>query len=289
MKKKALEEFERLIVPPGKKISLAKDYDPGFTGDIVKKEAAMSLLQKGVRRLAELQDMLYAQDRHALLIVFQAMDAAGKDGTIKHVMSGVNPQGCQVFSFKAPSAEELDHDFLWRCAKALPERGRIGIFNCSYYEEVVAVRVRPEPLEAQKLPAGRRGRRFWQGRFASINAFEHHLDRNGTKVVKFFLHVSKEEQRRRFLARLDDPAKEWKWSPADLRTRARFDDHMAAYEEAITATSTAWAPGTSSPPTTSTSCAPWPPASEALDLSYPQITAEQRQAIAQARRELRAD
>ena len=242
MKKKALEEFERLIVPPGKKISLAKDYDPGFTGDIVKKEAAASLLQKGVRRLAELQDMLYAQDRHALLVVFQAMDAAGKDGTIKHVMSGVNPQGVQVYSFKAPSPEELDHDYLWRSMKALPERGRIGIFNRSYYEDVLVVRVHPEILGAQKLPERDKGKGIWKRRFQEISHFEKYLEENGIHVLKFFLNVSKGEQKKRFLERIEQPEKNWKFSAADVRERAHWDEYMKAYEDVFNYTSTPWAP-----------------------------------------------
>ena len=242
MKKKALEEFERLVVPPGKKISLAKDYDPGFTGDIVKKEAATSLLQKGVRRLAELQDMLYAQDRHALLIVFQAMDAAGKDGTIKHVMSGVNPQGVQVYSFRAPSPEELDHDYLWRSMKALPERGRIGIFNRSYYEEVLVVRVHPEILGAQKLPERDKGKGIWKRRFQEISHFEKYLEENGIHVLKFFLNVSKGEQKKRFLDRIEQPEKNWKFSAADVRERAHWDEYMKAYEDVFNYTSTPWAP-----------------------------------------------
>ncbi len=193
--------------------------------------------------LESAQELLYADDSWSVLLVFQALDAAGKDGTIKHVMSGVNPQGCQVVSFKQPSQEELRHDFLWRCARQLPERGRIGIFNRSYYEEVLVVRVHPELLEAQRLPPGTGHRAgLWQERFEDINAFEHHLVRSGTKVVKFFLHVSKDEQRRRFLDRLDDPAKQWKFSAADLAEREHFDAYQLAYEQALTATSTPWAP-----------------------------------------------
>ncbi len=196
-----------------------------------------------MKRLAELQDLLYAHNRYSLLLIFQAMDAAGKDSIIKHVMSGVNPQGCQVFSFKHPSAQELDHDFLWRTTQCLPERGRIGIFNRSYYEEVLIVRVRPEILKAQSLPEGStRPPRLWAERFASINQLEQHLHRNGTRVVKFFLHLSREEQRQRFLARLDDPAKNWKFSAADLDERALWPRYMQAYREALAATSTPHAP-----------------------------------------------
>jgi len=218
-KKKTKEELDRLIVPPGRKISLAKDHDPGFTGKLVEKRDAAEMLQRGVRRLAELQDMLYAQDRHALLVVFQAMDAAGKDGTIKHVMSGVNPQGVQVYGFKAPSPEEMDHDYLWRSMKALPERGRIGIFNRSYYEEVLVVRVHPEILAAQRLPEDRKGNGIWKRRFQEINHFEKYLDDNGVHVLKFFLNVSREEQKRRFLERIEEPGKNWKFSAADVRER----------------------------------------------------------------------
>ena len=215
----------------------------GPIGRSSQKNVAEHDLDEFKKELESAQELLYADDTWALLLIFQAPDAAGKDGTIKHVMSGVNPQGCEVFSFKQPSTEELRHDFLWRCAKALPERGRIGIFNRSYYEEVLVVRVHPELIAQQHLPSGSEaGSRLWQRRYEDINTFEHHLHRNGTRVVKFFLHVSKEEQRRRFLARLDDPAKQWKFSPADLAERSHFDAYQQAYEEALTATSTSWAP-----------------------------------------------
>ena len=207
-----------------------------------KKQALVARLETLKGELGELQERLYAADRWSLLLIFQAMDAAGKDGTIRAVMSGVNPAGCQVYSFKQPSSEELDHDFLWRATKALPERGRIGIFNRSYYEEVLVVRVHPELLERQRLPAGRRTKRFWKDRYRSIVELERHLVRNGTVVVKFWLHVSKEEQRERFLARLADPEKHWKFSPGDVAERAYWDDYMAAYEDAIAATSTDEAP-----------------------------------------------
>lgn len=207
------------------------------------KEQYLQLLQAELNQLRELQNLLYASDRWSLLLIFQAMDAAGKDGVIEHVMSGVNPQGCQVFSFKHPSAEELDHDFLWRTMRALPERGRIGIFNRSYYEEVLIVRVHPEILAAQKLPQEEiGGDAFWQQRYESINEMERHLARNGTCVIKFFLHVSKEEQCRRFLARIDDPSKNWKFSAADVAEREHWDAYMEAYEDCITATSTKAAP-----------------------------------------------
>ena len=195
-----------------------------------------------VERLHELQRMLYAHDHHALLLVFQAMDAAGKDGTIRAVMSGVNPAGCQVFSFKQPSAEELDHDFLWRCARRLPERGRIGIFNRSYYEEVLVVRVHPEYLDAQRLPERPPLTELWQQRFETIRNFEEHLARSGMRILKFWLNVSREEQRQRFLARIDEPEKNWKFSEADVRERQHWDRYMQAYEEALCATSRPWAP-----------------------------------------------
>ena len=200
-------------------------------------------LRSFVDELAASQELLWANGTHALLVVLQAMDAAGKDGTIKHVMSGVNPQGCEVTAFKQPSAEELGHDFLWRAAKALPGRGRIGIFNRSYYEEVLVVRVHPELLaRGTAVPGKGPAKAVWRDRYEDINAFELHLHRNGTRIVKIFLHVSREEQKRRFLERLDDPAKYWKFSAADLAERGHWDDYMAAYEEALTATSTAWAP-----------------------------------------------
>jgi len=234
--------YDMLLVPPGKKISLKKDYDPGYTGELVKKKEAKELLAEGIQQLAEYQNMLYAQNTYALLIILQAMDAAGKDGVIKHVMSGVNPQGTQVYSFKAPSAEELDHTYLWRDFKALPERGRIGIFNRSYYEEVLVVRVHPEILEGQQLPPELKGKGIWKRRFEEINNFEEYLVNNGTVVLKFFLNVSKEEQKKRFLERIDLPEKNWKFSSADAKERQRWDDYQAAYEDMLNHTSTAHAP-----------------------------------------------
>jgi len=220
-----------------------KDFDPRATTGIHGKEHAEELLKKGIAEMAELQDMLYAQDRWAVLLIFQAMDAAGKDGAIKHVMSGVNPQGCQVSSFKQPSTEELDHDFLWRTALRLPERGRIGIFNRSYYEEVLVVRVHPEYLTAQRLPDDDAGSaKFWDRRLRSIRDHEAHLHRNGTQVVKFFLHVSPEVQRERFLERIEDPEKNWKFNRGDVEERAHWSEYMRAYEQAISATSTADSP-----------------------------------------------
>src|SRR5574341_1690845 len=221
-----------------------KDIDPGDTLKFTSedKPRAKEALAMGVEMLAELQDMLYAQDRWAVLLIFQAMDAAGKDGAIKHVMSGVNPQGCEVYSFKAPSSEDLDHDFLWRCMKCLPERGRIGIFNRSYYEETLVVRVHPEFLEKQKLPPDLITKNLWEERFQDIRRFERYLARNGVAVRKFFLHVSKQEQRRRFLERLEDPKKNWKFSASDTQERERWGDYMAAYEGMIRHTATQYAP-----------------------------------------------
>ena len=230
-----------LRVPPGKKIVLAKDYDPSFTAGFTDKQAAKTQLEHNTAALAEYQDILYAQDTYALLLIFQAMDAAGKDGAIKHVMSGVNPQGCQVYSFKAPSAEELDHDYLWRSTKCLPERGRIGIFNRSYYEEVLVVRVHPEFLDSQKLPASAR-KNTWRHRYEQINVFEKYLVENGIVVLKFFLNVSKEEQKQRFLARIDEAEKNWKFSGADVKERAFWDDYQRAYQGCLRHTSTEWAP-----------------------------------------------
>jgi PPK2 family polyphosphate:nucleotide phosphotransferase len=221
-----------------------KDVHPGDTAGLgdEAKPSAQEALEVGREALSELQDMLYAQDRWAVLLVFQAMDAAGKDSAIKHVMSGVNPQGCQVFSFKAPTSEELDHDYLWRCMKNVPERGRIGIFNRSYYEEVLVVKVHPEFLRGQKLPASLVGKKIWDQRYADIRAYERYLSRNGVLIRKFFLHVSREEQKKRFLERIDEPEKNWKFSATDVKERAYWKQYMAAYEEAIRETSTRDAP-----------------------------------------------
>jgi PPK2 family polyphosphate:nucleotide phosphotransferase len=221
-----------------------KDFDPGDTARLGPKDKAHAkeVLQSGVEALAKLQDMLFAQDRWSLLLIFQAMDAAGKDGAIKHVMSGVNPQGCHVTSFKAPSPEELDHDFLWRCSRNLPERGRIGIFNRSYYEEVLVVRVHPEFLESQKLPPARIDKDIWERRYRDIRAYERYLNGNGTIVRKFYLHVSRAEQKRRFLERIDEPEKNWKFAAADVRERGHWKDYMKAYEDAIRNTSTSDCP-----------------------------------------------
>jgi PPK2 family polyphosphate:nucleotide phosphotransferase len=220
-----------------------KDFDPADTAGLqMDKGEARELLQRGTAWLAEEQNMLYAQDRWSLLLVFQAMDAAGKDSTIKHVMSGVNPQGCQVSSFKQPSSEELDHDFMWRYVRHLPERGRIGIFNRSYYEEVLVVRVHPEILERQKLPTPLVGKRIWDERLADIARFEDYATRQGTKILKFFLNVSRKEQKKRFMDRLDEPEKNWKFSASDVKEREFWDDYMEAFEEAIQATASKHAP-----------------------------------------------
>lgn len=288
-------------VPPDTQVRM-KDQDTGWAqtkelqefGKAAVKERAQEILAESLTTLAEAQDLLYADDRYSVLIVLQAMDAAGKDGTIKHVMSGVNPQGCQVFSFKKPSAEELDHNFLWRYMRCLPERGRIGIFNRSYYEDVLVVKVHPELLEGQKLPPGKIGRSFWQARYEDINAFEKHLVRNGTVILKFFLNVNKEEQKRRFLERLDRPEKNWKFSTSDLPERGYWEQYMAAYEDAISATSTKEAPWYIVP-------ADYKWATRAiiadiitttlskLDLRYPEVTPEKRKALAEAKVKLMAE
>ena len=242
--KRARELAKPFRISKGKNFRL-KDVDPNDTLDFTKeadKPRAKEVLTMGVTALAELQDKLYAQDKWAVLLIFQAMDAAGKDGAIKHVMSGVNPQGCQVYSFKSPSAEDLDHDYLWRCMKCLPNRGHIGIFNRSYYEEVLVVRVHPQFLAKQKLPPKLVGKKIWEGRFEDIRNFEQYLARNGVVVRKFFLHVSKKEQKRRFLGRIDDPLKNWKFSSNDANERDFWDDYMEAYEEMFNQTSTEWAP-----------------------------------------------
>jgi PPK2 family polyphosphate:nucleotide phosphotransferase len=245
--KKLLKNARKLSEPyrvdDGKGFRL-KRFHPGDTGGLKSedKPRTKEALAQGIEALAELQDRLYAHDRWSLLLIFQAMDAAGKDSAIKHVMSGVNPQGCQVFSFKAPSAEDLQHDFLWRTTKCLPERGRIGVFNRSYYEEVLIVRVHPEILASQRLPLKLVTKRIWKHRFESIRDFELHITRNSVVVRKFFLHVSKEEQLRRFLARLEKPEKNWKFSPADVAERDRWNEYMSAYEEMIRETATKDAP-----------------------------------------------
>jgi PPK2 family polyphosphate:nucleotide phosphotransferase len=228
-------------VEDGKKFSL-KDFDPADTGKLHSKDDAKELLEKGIASLSELQEKLYACNKWGLLLIFQAMDAAGKDGAVSHVMSGVNPAGCQVYSFKSPSAEELNHDFLWRTSQRVPERGRIGIFNRSYYEETLIVRVHPEILKAEKIPPSLMTPEIWKQRFEDINCFEHYLSRNGILVRKFFLNLSKGEQKKRFLARLDHPEKNWKFSTGDIHERKYWDDYMKAYEDMICHTATGNAP-----------------------------------------------
>ncbi len=235
-------KIEKFVVPQGKKLNL-KTHKTDFTGNYTDKENAIDDLRKNIARLSELQDVLYAENKHAILIIFQAMDAAGKDSAIKHVMSGLNPQGTEVYSFKQPSLEELDHDYLWRSMRVLPSRGRIGIFNRSYYEEVLVVRVHPEILRFQQLPDKMRDdKNIWKKRYEQIRNFEEYLAENGVSVLKFFLNVSKDEQKKRFLKRINTPEKNWKFSASDAKERAFWDDYMQAYEDAIEATSTKAAP-----------------------------------------------
>jgi PPK2 family polyphosphate:nucleotide phosphotransferase len=282
-------------VTNGRKFRL-KDVNPGDTGPFKRgeKERARAMLQEGVQAMTALQDMLYAQDKWAVLLIFQAMDAAGKDGAIEHVMSGVNPQGCQVASFKAPSAEELDHDFLWRCQRHLPERGRIGIFNRSYYEEVLVVRVHPEILGRQKLPPDVVSGKIWKQRYEDIAAFEKYLSRNGVLIRKFFLHVSRKEQKKRFLERIDTPEKSWKFSTADSKERAFWKDYMTAYEDAIRATATEESPWYVVPAdnkwfTRSVVAAAVVDAMASLKLAYPAVGPAQQKELAAAKKLLLAE
>jgi PPK2 family polyphosphate:nucleotide phosphotransferase len=279
-------------VTDGKKFQL-KDINPGDTGELKSEDKARAkeALQTGIGALAQLQDILYAQDNWSLLLIFQAMDAAGKDGTIRHVMSGVNPQGCQVFSFKAPTSEDLDHDYLWRCVKSLPERGRIGIFNRSYYEETLVVRVHPEFLTSQKLPPEFVTKDIWEKRFQDIRAFERHLNRNGTAVLKFFLHVSKKEQQKRFLERLDNPDKNWKFSMNDAKERNFWDDYMEAYEETIRQTATENSPWYVVPAdnkwfTRVIVAAAIIDTLDSLKLKYPKVSTAKQKELAQVRKVL---
>ena len=286
-------DTSRFRVRPGEEVNLRR-YDTADTSPFRNRRKAAARLQRGIERLASLQEKLYAQDRWALLIVFQAMDAAGKDSAIKHVMSGLNPQGTQVCSFKRPSDEELDHDYLWRTSKALPERGRIGIFNRSYYEEVLIVRVHPEVLGRQKLPPALVTRRLWRDRYEDINAFERYLTRNGTLIRKFFLHVSREEQRRRFLARLDEPAKQWKFEAADLDERDRWGDYVQAYEQMLMRTSTKYAPWYIVPAdhkwfTRLVIAELVVEALQSLGLAFPAVAKPQLEALAEARRRLESE
>ena len=280
--------LKHIMVPPGHKISLRKDYDPEFTAGFKDKKDARKKLEQNIAELAEYQDILYAQDTYALLLIFQAMDAAGKDGAIKHVMSGVNPQGCQVYSFKSPSAEELDHDYLWRTNKVMPERGRIGIFNRSYYEEVLVVRVHPELLDHQKIPPMAR-ENIWKRRYEQINNMEKYLSENGVVILKFFLNVSKEEQKKRFLERIDQPEKNWKFSTADAKERAFWDDYQQAYEDCLNRTSTEWAPWFAVPAdnkwfTRLTVSEIVVRTLKRLNLRYPEVSEERRQELLEIRK-----
>ena len=289
-RRRIAELIEPFRVTRGKGFSL-RDYDPDDSLDIATKESADDLLRQGVLQLARMQDKLYAQDQWGVLLIFQAMDAAGKDGAIRHVLSGVNPQGCQVFSFKAPSAEERDHTYLWRSMKALPERGRIGIHNRSYYEEVLVARVHKEILAAQQLPERLKGHGIWKRRFREICDFEQYLCDNGTVIVKFFLHVSKDEQRRRFLARIDEEDKNWKFSVGDAKERAFWDDYMEAYEDMLEHTSTPHAPWYVVPADNkwftrlAVAAILWQTMAD-LDLEFPKVTDEKKKELQEVRRML---
>jgi PPK2 family polyphosphate:nucleotide phosphotransferase len=294
-----MKDLERQFrVKPGKRLRL-KDHDSAWAGgedysqlkSAELKDRAKEIIEKNLEELGDAQERLYANDVYSVLIVLQAMDAAGKDGMIKHVMSGLNPQGCQVFSFKRPSDEELDHNFLWRYSRCLPERGRIGIFNRSYYEETLVVRVHPEILERQKLPPGKRGQGFWDDRYDDINRFERHLERNGTLVLKFFLNVSKKEQKKRFLERLENPEKHWKFSEADLKERAFWDQYQEAFEDTLSHTSTKWAPWWVIPADNkwvarAVVSAVLVNSIRGLGLKRPEVSTEQLAALGKARRQL---
>ena len=290
--------IEMCRVPDGTKVKL-KDYDPAWAGDKdipkgERKEIAREALTEDTSELARAQEILYASDTWSILLIFQAMDAAGKDSTIKHVMSGVNPQGVDVRSFKHPTPKELDHNFLWRYARALPERGRIGIFNRSYFEDVLIVKVHPELVIPQRIPGAKINKSFWEHRYDDINNFERHLTRNGTLILKLFLHVSKDEQRKRFLERLERPEKHWKFSPTDIAERGYWDDYMAAYEDAISATSTKWAPWYIVPAdhkwvTRAIVALVIVDAIRMLDLDYPEVTPEMMVEIEKAKKQLESE
>jgi PPK2 family polyphosphate:nucleotide phosphotransferase len=286
--------YKLFQVPPGKTVSLQEDHDPAYLPKGLDKLQGEKILQAGVGRLSQLQDILYAQNTYSILIIFQAMDAAGKDGTIKHVMSGINPQGCQVYNFKTPNSEDLDHDYLWRYSRCLPERGRIGIFNRSYYEEVLIARVHPEILDRQQLPMIPKGKKLWPQRFQEINQFEQYLTNNGIVILKFFLNISKAEQKKRFLKRIDTLEKNWKFATGDLEERQYWNDYQKSYEEVFRHTST--------------EVAPWyvVPADrkwytrllvadiisqrlEALDLKYPKVSQEHLIFLQEARQRLEAE
>jgi PPK2 family polyphosphate:nucleotide phosphotransferase len=299
-----MDAIEHFRVPAGKRIDL-KDCDPGWVpkwaktkenkdGKKAMKMQALDVLEENKQKLANMQELLWASDTYSVLIILQGMDAAGKDGVIGHVMSGVNPQGCEVSGFKEPTQEELNHDFLWRCAKVLPERGRIGIFNRSYYEDVLIVKVRPELLETQKLPPGPRDKSFWIQRYDDINAFERHLARNGTVILKFFLNISKERQRQRLLKRLETPDKYWKFSFTDVSEREKWNQYMEAYEEVLNQTSTKWAPWYVIP--ADKKWVTWASVSEiitsqieGLGLKYPVLNEEQTTAYRKAMAKLESD
>jgi PPK2 family polyphosphate:nucleotide phosphotransferase len=287
-------KIENYLVREGEKFRL-KDRPTGDTGDVPDKDRGKTMLEKNVERIAEIQDALYAEDKQSLLVIFQAMDAAGKDGAIEHVLTGINPQGVSVAAFKQPSDEELDHDYLWRCVKALPERGKIGIFNRSHYEEVLVVRVHDGILQAQHLrDEVKNDKDIWKKRFRQIRNFETHLVENGTRVIKFFLNVSKDEQKRRFIARIDEKEKNWKFSMSDVRERAKWDEYMAAYEEAISGTSTEAAPWYVIPADKK-----WfarlavseaiKHALESMSPKYPVVTEDHRQELLEARKALEAE
>ena len=289
-------KYKELLYKPDSDAGLDA-FDTSWSGDYKNKKAAEKDLAEGVTELAQMQDVLYAHDKYSVLLIFQAMDAAGKDGTIKHVMSGVNPQGCQVTSFKVPSAEELDHDYLWRCVKQLPERGRIGIFNRSYYEEVLVTKVHPEFLQYQRLPKlaakPEKDEKFWKQRYEDINNFEQYLTNNGTVILKFFLHVSPEEQKNRLLERIEDPSKNWKFSIKDVYERDRWADYMKAYEETIQHTSTKNAPWYVIPADKkwfmrAAVCDIIVDKMKSLKLNYPKITAEQKADLVKAKELLTA-
>jgi len=293
-KQRAAEFIEPFRVKPGSKVRLARDFDPAFKAGVKKKEEGVALLEGGVELLSEYQARLAAQDTWGVLVVLQALDAAGKDGTIRHVMSGVNPQGVAVHSFKQPSAEELDHDFLWRYAKRLPRRGDIAIFNRSHYEEVLVVRVHPEILDGEKLPpSAKRKRDVWQRRYRQINDWERYLTENGIRVVKLFLNLSKEEQRIRFLRRLDLPDHNWKFSSADVREREYWDDYQKAFSDMLTHTSTEWAPWYVIPADRKWFArigagAVLVHALMEIDPRFPTVSAEQREGLLEVKRELEA-
>jgi PPK2 family polyphosphate:nucleotide phosphotransferase len=289
-RKKIIHFARDYRVTKGAKFRL-KDFDPGQTAKLESKDEADSLLAASVKLMSEMQAKLYAQEKWSLLLIFQAMDAAGKDGTIKHVMSGINPQGCQVTSFKAPSSTDLRHGYLWRANAAMPERGKIGIFNRSYYEEVLVVRVHNEMLQAERIPASLVTKHIWKERFEDINAHERYLTRNGVVIRKFFLHLSKAEQKKRFLSRLDEPSKNWKFSGSDLKERGFWDEYQEAYDEMIRATATAHAPWYVVPAdnkwfTHLVVAGAIIDALESLGLAFPEVTAEQRRALEDARKTL---